>query len=288
MIKFHINKIFPNMRKFGDIDIYQIGRLLGDSQTQVPTHIQLDYYELTIVTHGQGLIYTNNVPTAVKSGDIYLSLPGDTHKIESFEEDPLEFDFFTFKTNDSEYTKNFADISYYLHDPTTRVFRDEKINFLISNAIMELNNENNYTEKILASIFNQIVIYLIRDTYSGKAYNKTIKNKSEMLCLRVMNYIDTHINSIKSLTEIATCFGYDYSYISSLFKKNTGRTLNRYLQNKKLESAKLLLMEEKLKINEIAYLLNYSSPYSFSKAFKDKYGISPKAYIYSEKNKTSN
>jgi len=276
------------MRKFGDIDIYQIGRLLGDSQTQVPTHIQLDYYELTIVTHGQGLIYTNNVPTAVKSGDIYLSLPGDTHKIESFEEDPLEFDFFTFKTNDSEYTKNFADISYYLHDPTTRVFRDEKINFLISNAIMELNNENNYTEKILASIFNQIVIYLIRDTYSGKVYNKTIKNKSEMLCLRVMNYIDTHINSIKSLTEIATCFGYDYSYISSLFKKNTGRTLNRYLQNKKLESAKLLLMEEKLKINEIAYLLNYSSPYSFSKAFKDKYGISPKAYIYSEKNKTAN
>ncbi|MBQ3219200.1 MAG: helix-turn-helix domain-containing protein [Clostridia bacterium] len=287
MIEFHINKIFPNMRKFGDVHVYQIGRLLGNPQTQIPAHIQLNYFELTIVTNGQGRIYTNNIPTNVKAGDIYISLPGDAHKIESFDNTPLEFDFFTFKTEYPEYVDKLADISYFL-DPTTRVFRDEKINFLISNAIIELNNENDYSEKILECIFNQVILYLIRDTYSGKMNNKNdTKNKSELLCLRIMNYIDTHINSIKSLTETATYFNYDYSYSSSLFKKVTGRTLNRYFQNKKLKTAKLLLLEDKLKINEIAYLLNYSSPYSFSKAFKDKFGISPKAYANSNKPKNN-
>lgn len=41
-------------------------------------------------------------------------------------------------------------------------------------------------------------------------------------------------------------------------------------------AARLLLNEGKLNITKIAELLNYSSIYSFSKAFKEKYGVSPK------------
>ena len=284
MLSFHFNRIYPELRKFNDLHLYQIGRLLGSAQTHIPAHVQVDCFELTIVTNGSGKIYTNNIASEVKSGDIYLSLPGDIHQIESSQHDPLDFDFFSFKTDNKDYQQKLEDISYYLYDPTTRVFRDEKINFLISNAIMELENENNYTEKILECIFNQVVLYLIRDTYSGKPVNKNAqKNKSEMLCIKVMNYIDTHIYSLKNLTEITHVINYDYSYISSLFKKTTGRTLNRYVQNKKLEAAKLLLLERKLKISEIAYLLNYSSLYSFSKAFKDKYGVSPKTYVNSKR-----
>ncbi len=283
MIGFHISKTYPNFRKFKDIYLYQIGRLLGTDQTEIPAHAQMDYFELTIVTNGKGKIYTNNVVSNVKVGDIYLSLPGDIHKIESSKEEPLDFDFFSFKTDNPDYLQKLEDVTYYMYNPTMRIFRDEKISFLISNAIMEMENENNYSERLLECIFNQAVLYMIRDTHTGKASVKNAqKNKSEALCVKVMNYIDTHIYSLKNLTDITKIINYDYSYISSLFKKTTGRTLSRYFQNIKLETAKQLLLENKLKVSEIAYLLNYSSLYSFSKAFKDKYGVSPKGFIYSK------
>jgi AraC-like DNA-binding protein len=43
-----------------------------------------------------------------------------------------------------------------------------------------------------------------------------------------------------------------------------------------LETARVLILERKKKFGEIADLLNYSSLFSFSKAFKAKYGISPR------------
>lgn len=285
MLEFHINKVFANLRKFGDIHLFQIGRLLGTNNTQIPLHVQIYGYELTIVNSGKGIISTNGVPSEVKAGDIYISLPFETHEIISSKEEPLNFDFFTFKTSNPEYSQKLEEISYFIHDPSTRIFSDQKISFLISNAIYEIENENNYSEKILEDLFNLVVMYLIRDTSSGNMTNANNDNKSrsEVLCTKIMNYIDTHISSIKNLTELTTLTNYNYSYISSLFKNKTGMTLNKYFQNKKLETAKLLLKNKNLKISDIAEILNYSSLYSFSKAFKDKYGISPKSYKNSKK-----
>ena len=67
----------------------------------------------------------------------------------------------------------------------------------------------------------------------------------------------------------------EYDYLSSLFKKTTGRTLLDYYQSSRLRVARSLVKENNLKINEIAELLNYSSVYAFSKAYKNKYGICP-------------
>ena len=72
--------------------------------------------------------------------------------------------------------------------------------------------------------------------------------------------------------------GYSYGYLSALYKKTTSNTLSDYYRNKKLELAKHLVIEKKLKIGEIAEILNYSSVYAFSKAFKNKFGVSPEKY----------
>ena len=56
-------------------------------------------------------------------------------------------------------------------------------------------------------------------------------------------------------------------------------TIAEYYQNRRLETAKLLINSGDLKITNIAERLNYSSLFAFSKAFKKKYGIAPKNYI---------
>jgi AraC-like DNA-binding protein len=47
-----------------------------------------------------------------------------------------------------------------------------------------------------------------------------------------------------------------------------------YLTNRRMETAKALILDGKHKIGEIADSLGYS-PYSFSRAFKKKYGVTP-------------
>ena len=126
-------------------------------------------------------------------------------------------------------------------------------------------------------MLRQIAVYTLRDFRQGGQKTKLTKSRSEILCYKIMNYIDSHLYSLKTLADLESLINYNLSYLSTLFKKTTGLTLNDYFRRKKLSTAKLLLKENKLKISEISALLGYSSVYSFSKAFKIEYGVPPKS-----------
>ena len=277
---FHLNKNwFESPLDFECISLIQIGRMFCKSTTVIDSHIHADLFELTIVTDGKALIYTNNQPTSVKKGDIYLSLPGDIHKIESDPKAPLKYDFFAFKINNADFKKEFETISRDYAMPTTRVFEDEQIGWLVSNIITELDFEDKYANELLDSVFKQILIYVIRGFKRIKPKNNYANlSQNELLCFKLMNYIDTHVYYIKNLNDLCEVAGLSYGYLSSIFKKTTHNSLSEYFRNKKLDSARFLLQEQKLTITEISELLNYASVYAFSKAFKNYYGLSPKKF----------
>ena len=97
-----------------------------------------------------------------------------------------------------------------------------------------------------------------------------------MLSAKISGYIDSHILSLRDAGELADKLNYNYSYLSDVFKKTTAKTPGEYLREKKMEAAKTLVMENVKKIGEIAEMLNYSSAFAFSKAFKNHFGVSPK------------
>lgn len=280
MLKYHINYAYINNPEiFNETYLMQLGRLYSQSGHVVDTHAHLDWYELTIVTSGKGRVITNGEASDVSEGDIYLSYPGDFHSITSSEESPLNYDFFAFNTKNPEIKSELSRITS-LFSYNNRIFRDVRINSAVSAAIMEFSSDGKYRNKILSSIFEQIIYYLLGnfDTVPSSKKSKHISSYDE-LCFQIMNYIDTHLYSIDNLSSLSEAFAYNYSYLSDIFKKNTGNTIKNYYQKRRLEAAKLLLSERKMKIISISEMLNYSSLYSFSNAFKNQYGISPKHYM---------
>ena len=281
MIKeYHLNRVYvQNPLKFESIHVSQIGRRFCNAETVIDTHIHLDLFELTIVTDGKGIITTNNVSVPVEKGDIYLSLPCDSHKIVSDAEKPLKYDFFAFTCDDKCFKQDLEYIAQNYHSANTRIFHDERIRYLISNALAELNQEQIYSSHLLFSIFQQIIIYIVRgfQNITPKKFSDTVTH-AEALCYRLMNYIDTHIYSLKNLEELSEITDYSYGYLSALFKKTTSNTLSNYFHEKKWDAARLLILENKYTITEIAEMLNYASVYSFSKAFTNRYGVSPSNY----------
>ena len=68
---------------------------------------------------------------------------------------------------------------------------------------------------------------------------------------------------------------------SQLYRKVTallGETMSDYIQNVRLKKAEELLIEAKLSIADIAYVVGYSSPDYFSTVFKSKYNVAPSQF----------
>ena len=279
--RYHVDiNYIPGVRSYGYVDVAQIGRRFCEADELVPPHLHSELYELTVCTKGEGTVATNGVPTSVKSGDIYVSFPGDLHMIRSDSASPLEYDYFAFRIS-GEYAGKLESAALVHKDALSRVLKDERISYLLASVIAEHYGSEEYAEKLIESALMQIVIYLIRSLGDRKTKSNAISD-AEVLCYRVMTYVDSHVYSIKNLTEVADAVNYNYSYLSSLFKRVTGNTVFEYYQNKKLETARILISERKKKIGEIAEMLGYSSVFAFSKAFKNKYGVSPKS-LHTEK-----
>lgn len=278
MPKYHLDKSFiKEPIRFSDISLLQIGRLYFKPGDIMKPHTHKDFFELTIITDGEGAVSANGVTTSVKRGDIFLSLPYDMHRIISSEDAPMKYDFFSFWTTNEAYLSKFAEISRYL-SPKERVFTDERIHSLVGDAIMEFVENAKFSSELLHAIFTQIIIRTIRDIAEGTKTRPRNATQAQTICYQLMNYIDTHVYSISKLEDIAEAMNYNYSYLSTLFKKTTGSTLLSYYHRKRLDAARQLIAEGSLKMTEIAEMLNYSSLYSFSRAFKENFGISPKQY----------
>ena len=279
-INYHLEKnFFKNPLKYGSFKLFQIGRMYCNNTEACGTHVHLNLFELTVVTGGEGKIFTNDIASDVKRGDIYLSMPFENHGLFSDAKNPLKFDFIAFTCDDAKFKNELERLTENYHSPYTRVLRDERINRLVASAISETVKQRPFHKENMTAILQQLVIYLLR------AFRKItpekdggIITKPEILCYQLMHYIDTHIYTMKNLGELSAVTSYSYGYISALFKKTTSQTLSHYYNSKKADISRLLIAENRMSISEIAEQLNFSSVYAFSKAFKAHFGMSPREY----------
>ena len=283
----HILDIAPRDEKqatYGKINLVQIGRLETYPGCVIQKHTHLNWFELTCVVEGEGDVYAKDVKVPVKKGDIFLSFPCEAHRIDSSLEKALVYDHFAFYTKDEVYAERLETLMANYSSPKKRVFKSYFVREMLDGSIKELLGKADFQREYLEASFALILIELFKIFEVKKStsfMSADTCHKPDTLCKTIQNYIDTHLFSINNLNEIASLCGYNYSYLSFLFKKNTGITLSDYFKAKRFESAKLMISENKLKIGEISNLLGYNSVYAFSKAFKDEFGVSPKNYYKS-------
>jgi YesN/AraC family two-component response regulator len=71
---------------------------------------------------------------------------------------------------------------------------------------------------------------------------------------------------------------YDYHYLSNLFSKMKGTTIEQYIIAHKIERVKMMMMYDELTLTEIAYRLHYSNIAHLSNQFKKVTGITPSKF----------
>lgn len=94
----------------------------------------------------------------------------------------------------------------------------------------------------------------------------------------VMRYVEEHFGERISLEQVAEEVFLSKPYLSTLFKKETGKKFSSYLQEVRLEKSRSLLQNTRLTIGEIADQAGFFDSAHFSKVFKEHYGCSPLEY----------
>lgn len=262
----------------GDVRLVQAGRLFLNSGAVVPMHRHTDFFELTVVTEGEGVTITNGCEVPIKKNDIYVSFPFDLHGIISSEEAPLKYDHLAFTVEAPRYRDALKRTVEKFYDPRLRVISDGRISYFLTCVISEFNKEKYFFREAVINAILSIIIYVVRD-FDEKDVPDFFEHASEaeIFCNRLMNYIDANVYDMENLSDLSAVTNYNYNYVSTLFGKTTGMSLRDYFVNKKLEVADALVKEGKLKVAQIAEKLHYSSGNSLSKAYKKKYGVSPTA-----------
>lgn len=92
-----------------------------------------------------------------------------------------------------------------------------------------------------------------------------------------LQYIHRNYATIK-VNDIAAYIGINRSYLTSIFKSKLKVSPQEYLIHYRLNKGKQLLKSTSLSIQEIAFQIGYDNPLTFSKVFKNAYGISPRYY----------
>lgn len=95
----------------------------------------------------------------------------------------------------------------------------------------------------------------------------------------LLEYVDERYLTIESLEEVAEHFGYNYTYLSRIFKKKVGESMSRYITRKKIELAKEMIeTKPEMRLSEISDLCGYNDSRYFSRVFKSETGLSPSEY----------
>lgn len=104
----------------------------------------------------------------------------------------------------------------------------------------------------------------------------TLKKYDLDTILKAKEILVSDLQDAPTIKELAKMSGINQQKLKSGFKQIFGMTINQYLREYRLETAKFLIMEGKSSIQDVAERVGYSSQSHFARRFREKFGLLPK------------
>ncbi len=243
--------VFVTDRQFRDLNPVALGH-----EACVPGKFVSNYPRRYTVIHyvhkGKGILKNGKRSYHIKAGEAFIIMEGETVSYTADKKDPWEYTWVCFN---GELSMNFSEL------PVVFPHSADIFNEMLSIEHAAFAKES-YLAGLLFKLHSEIEVNDRQATeYVKKIIN--IINQNYMYDLRV--------------EKIADEMNLNRHYISSLFKKETGKSILEYLIFVRLGEAKRYLAEGK-GVTETAGLVGYTDSSTFSKIFKKYCGVPPIKY----------
>ncbi|WP_424495280.1 helix-turn-helix domain-containing protein [Salinimicrobium sp. GXAS 041] len=102
---------------------------------------------------------------------------------------------------------------------------------------------------------------------------------------KTIDFIKKDLSQNYSVDFLAKEAGTNVNKLQDGFKHLYGLTVNKFMQQEKLEAAKGMLSNSEYNISQIVQLIGLNNRSYFSKIFKEKYGVNPKHFLNTRSNR---
>lgn len=224
-------------------------------------------YSVHLITDGCGVLKINTLRFSLERGTLFFCFPGCAYEIDASDDfmyiyiDFIGADVKKMLENRNVTTENpiCGDFSYLIDFWKTSIKR------------VTVHNAHFVTESVLLNAISYI---------STIEEETAEKSSVDVLAEALTEYIDIHYKDPDiTVQKIAKRFSYSGKYVSLVFKKKMNLSLNKYINQLRIQYAIRLLENNVTSISYISALCGFSDPLYFSKVFRKKMGMSPSAYL---------
>ncbi len=215
-------------------------------------NINVNFSRLYYVTGGEAYYVENGKKTKFKKGFLYLT--------------PVKKNFSLYDNPNNKMLHTYAHITTI---PAVSQFVEIEVkpNTPLFDAVMLYRKYIHADPKILTPVI-QFVLACINSATT----------ETNPIALKIKEYIDDLTSFELSMAKLSNYMGYSREYLTRAFSNEYRITPKQYLLIMRINKGLNYLLEGK-SVTEVADLLSYSSPFAFSKSFKQHFGLSPENYL---------
>jgi AraC family transcriptional regulator of arabinose operon len=222
-------------------------------------------YIIHYVIKGAGYFNGNKV----SKGQGFLITPAMKEHYYPDENDPWEFLWVI--SDDPKIAKLF---DLFASNKHTKIFSFDYLDTIKETVdFLTENNQQKYNGYEMLESFLSFFKYQQKTSYEKESFNS-----ADVYIEAAVNYIELNMQNNVSVYELTQFLGISQPYLFKIFKERFSLSPKQYILNQKLKRAKVLLTETNLSVSHIANSIGILDVLSFSKAFKQKTGLSPVNY----------
>jgi AraC family transcriptional regulator len=131
-----------------------------------------------------------------------------------------------------------------------------------------------YVNLLIETLATHLVKYYAEKTCT----TKEVGGFPKYLLETTLDYINGNLDRNLSIEEITLAVGIEPARLARAFRASTGKSIHRYLNERRVEEAKILLTKSEVSIAEVARRVGFDSEERFRINFRRRTGLTPAAY----------
>jgi AraC-like DNA-binding protein len=219
----------------------------------------INFYDLTFVIKGRLLYYINGEKCEIGKNDAILLPPGTLRSRVGLDEE-VSYVSFNFQLNEGVLLPD----KLFLSSVIT-----EDIRTLLSAFSQTHISPLYHSEQKAQNLLNYILFEILDVLY----YESNDKNVST-----IIKFIDEHMGEKITLSMISDHVHLSREYVAYIFKRETGKTIVEYINERKMLLAKDMIQNGNITLGEVAERLGFENYGYFSRCFKKHFNTSPKSF----------